>query len=358
MALDLVKSVRICEVGMRDGLQNEKAIALDANGVPMIDKKGNFVYKDALNEDGTVKLSKSGKPVKESFVLSVDQKVELLTKMIDAGFKVIEVGSFVHPRAVPQMANTDEVFKAINAIGVPEDVELSALIPNERGVTRAIDCGCNKVKFNVSVSEGHNLANMNCTTAESVAKIKPCADLAHDNGIDMSGSISMAFGSPWDYDGIPYEDVAKIIEAYLAAGVTEISLSDASGMAYPTQVYDICTRAKKDYPEASWWLHFHNTRGLAIANIFAGMQAGMYQFDASFAGVGGCNFVPNATGNVATEDVVHALDQMGIATGIDLDKCMAISRRVVEMLNHSTDSYILKAGATKDLRFEMPKGQL
>lgn len=357
MALDLVKKVRICEVGMRDGLQNEKEISFDENGVPMRDKAGNFIYKNAVDENGQPKLSKSGKPVKEPFVLSVEDKVELLKRMFDAGYKVIEVGSFVHPVRVPQMANTDEVFKAILADGVPEDVELRALIPNARGVDRAIACGCKKVKLNVSASKGHNLANLNCTPAESVAKFKECVDKAEANDIGISGSISMAFGSPWDYNGVPVDDVKEIVEAYLNVGIKEISLSDASGMAYPTQVYDICTEMKKCYPEAEWWLHFHNTRGMALANILAGMQAGFYQFDASFAGVGGCNFVPNATGNVATEDVVHALDQISVATGIDLDKCIAIGHRVVEMLRHDTDSYILKAGATKDLRLALPKGQ-
>ncbi len=357
MSLELVKNARICEVGLRDGLQNEKAIAFDEAGVPKRDKAGNFIYKDAVDEQGNPVLSPSGKAVKAPFVLTVDQKVELISDMIDAGFKVIEVGSFVHPVKVPQMANTDEVFKAILAKGVPDDVELRALIPNVRGVDRAIECGCKKVKLNVSASKGHNIANLNRTPAESVAGFKECVDKAHDNGIDISGSISMAFGSPWDHDGLPVSDVKEIIEAYLNVGITEISLSDASGMAYPTQVYDICTEVKKDYPEATWWLHFHNTRGLAIANIFAGMQAGFYQFDSSFAGVGGCNFIPNATGNVATEDVIHALSEMNVNTGIDLHKSIAISKKVVSMLEHDTDSYVLKAGATKDLKFELPKKQ-
>lgn len=357
MALNLVENVRICEVGMRDGLQNEKAIAFDAAGVPMRNKAGNFIHKDAMDENGQPVLSKSGKPVKAPFVLTVEQKVELLKKLIAAGFKVIEVGSFVHPVKVPQMANTDEVFKAILAEGIPSDVELRALIPNARGVDRAIACGCNKVKLNVSASKGHNLANLNCTPSESVAGFKACVEKAEANGIGISGSISMAFGSPWDYNGLPVDDVKEIVEAYMNVGIKEISLSDASGMAYPTQVYDICTEMKKCYPEVDWWLHFHNTRGLAIANIFAGMQAGFYQFDASFAGVGGCNFIPNATGNVATEDVIHALDQMGVNSGVDLDQCIAIGKRVVEMLQHDTDSYILRAGASKDLRLELPKGQ-
>ena len=314
MGFDYVKKVRICEVGLRDGLQNEKTI------------------------------------------LTTDQKVELLRDMIDAGLKVIEVGSFVHPVKVPQMANTDEVVKVLKE-EVPADVELRAFIPNLRGVDRAIACGCTKVKLNVSASKGHNLANLNRLPSETVAGFGECVEKAHANGIDISGSISMAFGSPWD-DEIPIDDVKEIVEAYIKTGVTEISLSDASGMAYPSQVYDICTEMKKSYPEVKWWLHFHNTRGLAIANIIAGMQAGFSQFDASFAGVGGCPFVPNAAGNVATEDVLHALDEMGVETGVDVDKVIAIGRKVTGMLGHTADSYILKAGKSADLTLELPKGQI
>lgn len=305
------KKVYLCEVGLRDGLQNEK------------------------HADGT------------ALVLTVDQKVELLKNMIDAGFKTIEVGSFMHPKYVPQMANTDDVFKAMQEIGVPEDVELRALIPNKRGVDRAIACGCKKVKLNVSASEGHNKANLNRTVEESLASFKETAEYARDNGLDISGSISCAYGSPWE-GVVPMGDVKKCIEAYMAAGITEISLSDAAGMAMPNQVYDICSEVRKQYPENSWWLHFHNTRGLAIANIIAGMQAGMTNFDAAFAGVGGCNFIPNATGNVSTEDVLHAMEGMGVDTGIDLVKAIANGKLVQEMIGHTADSYVLKAGRNCD----------
>ena len=166
--------------------------------------------------------------------------------------------------------------------------------------------------------------------------------------MDISGSISMAFGSPWERN-IPLSDVQELVDAYLAAGVTEISLSDASGQANPRQVYEICTEMAARYPQVDWWLHFHNTRGLGIANIVAGMQAGFTRFDASFAGVGGCPFVPGAAGNVATEDVLHLFEQMGVQTGVDLQAMLTVSRRVVELLGHPTDSYVLKAGRSDDL---------
>ncbi|MCH5138788.1 hydroxymethylglutaryl-CoA lyase [Clostridiaceae bacterium UIB06] len=310
--MDLVKEITLCEVGTRDGLQSEAKI------------------------------------------LTTEEKVELINMMGNAGFKVIEVGSFVSPKAVPQMANTDEVF---NAITQKDDVQYRALIANARGVDRAVACGCKKVKLNVSASKAHNLANLNKTPEESVAGFKECVDKALENGIDISGSISMAFGSPWDKE-IPIQDVKDIVQAYLNVGITEISLSDASGMAYPTQVYDMCTEMKKAFPQVNWWLHFHNTRGLGIANIVAGMQAGITQFDSSFAGVGGCPFVPGAAGNVSTEDIIHMCDEMGVVTGVNLDKSMAVSRKVVEIVGHNTDSYLLRAGKSKDLIRELPKGQI
>ena len=301
--MKLPSSITLCEVGLRDGLQNE------------------------------------------TYILNTEQKLEMLRGLIDAKFPVIEVGSFMHPRAVPQMANTDEVFKAIGDV---PGVELRALIPNLRGIQRAIDCGCKKVKLNVSASRQHNLKNLNMTPEESVAGFASCVDAAVENGIAISGSISMPFASPWE-GRITEGDVDAIIEAYLKVGITEISLSDTSGMAVPNQVYNLCCHIKEKYPQATWWLHFHNTRGLAMANIMAAMEAGMDRFDSSFGGLGGCPFVPGAAGNISTEDVLHLCEESGIATGIDITKVIELSRKLKELLNHDMDSYILRAGRSCDL---------
>ena len=300
---NLPSSITLCEVGLRDGLQNEKTL------------------------------------------LPTQEKVSLLRGLIDTGFKVIEVGSFMHPKAVPQMADTDEVYKAIGDV---PGVELRALIPNLRGVQRAVDCGCKKVKLNVSASRQHNLKNLNMTPEESVAGFAGCVQAAKENGIAISGSISMPFASPWE-GRTPVEDVDSIIQAYLDVGITEISLSDASGMAIPNQVYQLCTHVREKYPEATWWLHFHNTRGLAMANILAAMEAGMTQFDSSFGGLGGCPFVPGAAGNISTEDVLNLCDESNIETGVDIVKVMELSKRLRGLLDHDLDSYILRAGRAKDL---------
>lgn len=300
---NLPSAITLCEVGLRDGLQNEKTL------------------------------------------LSTETKVTLLRGLIDAGFKVIEAGSFMHPKAVPQMADTDEVYKAVGEV---PGVELRALIPNLRGVKRAADCGCKKVKLNVSASRQHNLKNLNMTPEESVAGFADCVQAAEEKGIAISGSISMPFASPWE-GRIPLRAIESIIEAYLKVGITEISLSDASGMGVPNHVYQLCAHVRKQYPKVSWWLHFHNTRGLAIANIMAAMEAGMTQFDSSFGGLGGCPFVPGAAGNVATEDVLNLCDEMGIATGVDLVQVMELSRTLKGLLNHDLDSCVLRAGRAKDL---------
>ena len=298
MSLYTGKTITLCEVGPRDGLQNEQKI------------------------------------------LSTDEKVCLIERAVSSGFKVVEVGSFMSPKAVPQMADTDEVFRRL---AKAPGVEYRALIANMKGLERAAACGCVKTKLNVSASETHNLKNLNCTPAESVARFAPIVEAAKEKKIEVSGSISMAFGSPWDSE-IPVSTVCSIIDAYLAAGVSEISLSDASGQAYPGQVYDICGEMKKRYPEVKFWLHFHNTRGLGIANILAGIEAGFTNFDSAFAGVGGCPFVPGATGNVASEDVVHAMKGCGVHTGIDLDMAIETARRVAEAVGHPTDSSMLRAG--------------
>ena len=327
MSLYTGKTVTLCEVGPRDGLQNERTI------------------------------------------LTTDEKVRLIERAVTSGFKVVEAGSFVSPKAVPQMADTDEVFRRLTKAS---GVEYRALIANRKGLERAALCGCTKVKLNVSASETHNLKNLNCTPAESAARFAPIVEAAKNPAaagiaapensadgsatalpqrIEVSGSISMAFGSPWDKE-ISMDTVCSIVDAYLAAGVTEISLSDASGQAYPGQVYDMCCEMKKRYPEVKFWLHFHNTRGLGIANILAGIEAGFTNFDSAFAGVGGCPFVPGATGNVASEDVIHAMKGCDVHTGIDLDMAIETARRVRDAVGHPTDSFLLRAGRADRILIE------
>ena len=301
--MNLPEKVTICEVGLRDGLQNEKKI------------------------------------------INTEKKLELANKLIDAGFKVIELGSFMSPKAVPQMADTDELFKKLGEVN---GVEMRALIANIKGVERAAICGCRKVKINVSASRLHNLSNLNKTPEESVAGFEEIVTLANKHGISVSGSISMPFGSPWEGE-ISIESIKSIIKAYLDVGITEISLSDASGMAVPNQVYSICSNMQENYPQVKWWLHFHNTRGMGIANILAAMLTGITNFDSSFCGLGGCPFVPGAAGNVCSEDVVHMMDEMGVKTDINITRLLELAKKVQQLVGHEADSYLLRAGPSKNL---------
>ncbi len=294
----------ICEVGPRDGLQNEKKI------------------------------------------LDIDTKVKLINDVVAAGIKIVEIGSFVHPKAVPQLADTDEVAKRIRR---SPDVEYRALVSNVRGVERAIAAGVTKVKLTVSASESHNKKNWNRSTQQVIHDFDDCIRLAAENRIEVSGAISTAFGCPFE-GAIAVQQVVEIIKAFEKIGIREISLSDTTGMAYPRQVYEMAVTVQQLFPQNEWWLHLHNTRGLALANIMAGLQAGIIRFDASFAGLGGCPFAPGASGNVATEDVVHMLELMGVKTGVDLDKIIGVANVVTQQVEHQTESFILKAGKSKTLQ--------
>lgn len=301
--MKLPSSITLCEVGLRDGLQNEQQI------------------------------------------LSTQEKLALLLGLIDAGFSVIEAGSFMNPKAVPQMADTDALFKAAGTI---PGVRLRALAANLHGLERAAACGCRNVKLNISASRQHNLRNLNMTLEQCMAGFSSCAKAAAEHAIHLSGSISMPFASPWE-GKIPQSDVETVIEAYLKAGITELSLSDASGMAVPGQVFDLCRHVRRNYPNVSWWLHFHNTRGLAMANLLAAMEAGMNQFDSSIGGLGGCPFVPGAAGNISTEDVLNLCEESQIATGIDLTKVLKLSSNLARHYAGHMDSYLLRSGRPKDV---------
>lgn len=306
--MEFTSNITVCEVGLRDGMQIEKRI------------------------------------------LTVDEKLEMIHRLERAGVRVIEVGSFMHPRAVPQMANTDEVFRNLEQL---PGVEYRTLVPNLRGVLRAIDCGCKKVKLNISASKGHNKANINKLPLETMQGFAACADTARSGGLEVSGSIACPFGSPWD-PVISVDEIREIIDAYLAVGVTEISISDAPGMAMPLQVYQLMTKLNACYPECKFILHFHNTRGMGISNVLAGLQAGITWFDGSLAGTGGCPFIPGAAGNVSTEDIVHMAHCQGIETGIDLHMLMEAGCRLEELMGHPGDSYVLRAGTNADICKTIP----
>lgn len=295
--------VIISEVGPRDGLQNEKTL------------------------------------------FSIEQKVELIERAAQAGARIIEIGSFVHPKAVPQMADTDEVAKRIRRL---PSVEYRALIMNLKGLERAEAAGVMKVKLTASASRAHSMANSNRTPEEVVRSFKECADYAAAHGMELSGAIPTSFGCSLE-GKVPLEQVLSVADCFREMGVRELSLSDTTGMANPRQVYSYSKQVLEEYPDVVWNLHFHNTRGMGMSNVVAGMLAGITRFDASFAGLGGCPFAPGASGNIATEDVVHMCHEMGVETGYDLDALLSIGKSIQEMLGRQTDSAILRAGKCSDI---------
>ncbi|MDF2501277.1 MAG: Hydroxymethylglutaryl-CoA lyase [Anaerosporomusa subterranea] len=303
--------VTICEVGLRDGLQNEKNI------------------------------------------LNVEEKLQLLDRAVESGVKVIEIGSFVHPKAVPQMADTDQVVQKMQKIA---GVEYRALVANLKGVERAHAAGLTKVKLTVSASEAHCINNFNKTPVEMIEGFASCMEFISKNNMEVSGAISTSFGCPFQ-GKVPVEQVENAVRGFLKLGITELSLSDTTGMANPRQVYELGSYMVKAFPQVQWVMHFHNTRDMALANIAAGIEAGVRTFDGAFAGLGGCPFAPGASGNVATEDVVHMLHEMGIDTGIDLLKAMDTARLAAKLVGHEAASSVLKAGRCEDITTEKAQHQ-
>ncbi|MEN6566272.1 MAG: hydroxymethylglutaryl-CoA lyase [Veillonellales bacterium] len=303
--------VTICEVGLRDGLQNEKKL------------------------------------------FSVEEKLQLLNSVVASGVKVIEVGSFVHPKAVPAMADTG---KLVEAMEKTDGVEYRVLVPNLKGVERAYAAGIKKVKLTVSASEAHCINNFNKKPLEMMEAFASCVDFAANNNMEVSGAISTSFGCPFQ-GKVPVQQVENVVRGFLKLGITELSLSDTTGMANPRQVFELASHMIQTFPQVKWVMHFHNTRDMALANIVAGIQAGIRTFDSAFAGLGGCPFAPGASGNVATEDVIHMLHEMGINTGINLEKAIETARLAEQMVGHKAGGSVLVAGRCEDLAKQQAKRQ-
>ena len=218
------------------------------------------------------------------------------------------------------------------------------------------DAGLTKAKLTVSASEAHCLANFNSTPVSMVEGFADCAEFAAQNRMVLSGAISTSFGCPFQ-GRVPVEQVENVVRSFVKLGITELSLSDTTGMANPRQVHELGTHMIRMFPEVKWVMHFHNTRDMALANIVTAIQAGIRMFDGAFAGLGGCPFAPGASGNVASEDVIHMLHEMGIDTGIDLLKAMDTARLAAGFVGHPAASAVLKAGRCVDLVKEKAQGQ-
>ena len=297
--------IKIVEVGARDGLQNE------------------------------------------SKILGEGERLALIRRMADAGLRAIEIGSFVSSRWVPQMAGSgpliEKALRERDEGKFPAGVEFSALVPNPRGMEDALAVGIERVAVFGSATESFAKKNLNCTIAESFERFASVMRMAKPRKIKVRGYLSMCFGCPFEGE-VPEARVVKLARQMIELGVYEVSIGDTIGVANPRQVRSLVAKLARAVGEKRLALHFHDTRGTALANVLAGLDLGVRTFDSSLGGLGGCPYAPAATGNVATEDVVYMLHGMGYQTGIDLQKLVDLNKWLEPLIGHPLPSRVGRAG--------------
>ncbi len=269
-----------------------------------------------------------------------EQKIEMANRLATTGLTRIEVTSFMSPKAVPQMADAEQVMAGL--VRVP-GVSWEPLVPNVRGTERALATNPDKVQVVLAASDTFNLKNIRMTIKDSLRSIGEIMPLAQAAGVPVIAAIATSFGCPFEGE-VPEDRLLGIIGRLLELGAQEVSIADTTGMANPLQVERIMSRVLDRWPRVPFGLHFHNTRGMGLANVLAGLHAGVTTYDGSVGGIGGCPFAPKATGNVSTEDVVHMLHEMGVQTGIDLDALIGCAVRMSEILGNELPGQVMKAG--------------
>ena len=289
--------VRIIEMGPRDGLQNEKM------------------------------------PV------SVEARIAFVEALVGAGLNTVEVGAFVSPKAIPQMASSDAVLRGVAHM---TGAEFHVLVPNEKGYDAARAAGAKVVSVFAAASEGFSRANINCTVAESIERFKPVMERAKADGVRVRGYISCVLGCPFDGEIKP-KAVADLAKTLWDLGCYEISLGDTIGVGTPDKAKQMLRAVSANVPAAKLAMHFHDTYGQALANLYAGLEEGVRVIDAAAGGLGGCPYAPGATGNVATEDVVYMLEGMGISTGVDMEKLLAATNEMSGVLGKPPVSRVASA---------------
>ena len=300
----------------------------------------NYPLHAQITEVGT----RDGFQAERAFI-PTGQKIEFIDRLADAGVPRIEATSFVSPRAVPQLADAAEVMAGVDRTRA---TVLAALVPNKRGALRAAEAAVDEMVVFVSASESHNRKNVNRTVEESLAGFEDVARVADEAGIAVSGAIAVSFGCPFEGEVAP-ERVGEVARRFQQLGFAGASLGDTTGMATPPLVAAAVAAVREAAPGLGLGLHFHNTRGIGLANVMAGLGLGVDRYESSFGGIGGCPFAPKATGNICTEDLVYLLEEMGIDTGIDLRKLSAIACDVETAVGHELPGQIMKAGPRLDL---------
>ena len=279
-----------------------------------------------------------------------DVKIHWIESLFTSGIDIIQLGSFVHPEKVPQMADTDSLFRYFSEMGnKPENVTLSGLILNEKGLERGLACGVEMFCMGVSASETHSKKNTGMTPKEALPRILSMAKNAELAGKKVQASVQSAFGCGFE-GPIAKEKVLDIVKAYLNAGIRNISLADTAGHAQPEQVEDLYSTIRQLDPEMEMACHFHNTYGLGLANCYAALKNGVTYFKSAFGGLGGCPFTKLPAGNVSTEDLVHSLQRMGVRKDIKLDVLLDVAREVSIFFNRELPGYILKSGSIVDFQ--------
>lgn len=289
--------VRIVEVGPRDGLQNEKT------------------------------------------AVSIAARIAFIEALVGAGLHTVEVGAFVSPKAIPQMVGSDQVLRGVNH---HPDSEFHVLVPNEKGYEAARAAGARVIAVFASASEGFSRANINCSVAESIERFKPVVNRAKADGIKVRGYISCVLGCPYDGEVKP-QAVVDIARTLWEFGCYEISLGDTIGVGTPVKARQLLRAVAGTVPIAHLAMHFHDTYGQALANLYAGMEEGARVIDSAAGGLGGCPYAPGATGNVATEDVVYMLEGMGIATGVDMARLVAATNAISKLIGRPPVSRVAAA---------------
>lgn len=292
---------------------------------------------------------RDGFQIEPTYIPTTD-KIQLIDRLSNTGLAKIEATSFTSPKAIPNLADAAEVMEGIERHPA---VDYVALIPNAKGVERALACQTNELNFVMSASDSHGRANLRMTAEQSLGQFADMVALTDGHDVRLNASISTAFGCPFE-GTVPAERVLDIIARIADLGIAGITLCDTTGMANPLQVAALCEAVNARYPRLLLTLHPHNTRGMGLANALAAWQVGVRHFDAALGGLGGCPFAPGASGNICTEDLVHMFETMGVDTGVDLDALMAASQTLPGLIGHDTPGQVVKAG-TSERRYPLPE---
>ena len=288
-------------------------------------------------------VTRDGFQIESNFIPTED-KVRLIDAMSQCGFAKIEVTSFTSPKAIPMLRDAEEVMGKIKRVA---GVEYTVLVPNLRGAERALESRADEFNLVMSTSETHNLANLRMTREKSFAGLAEVIRYV-DGKTPINVSLSTAFGCPMEGD-VPQEVVEQFCQRFADLGVRGLTICDTTGMANPAQVTKMSESLQKKFPQLQMTMHFHNTRGMGLANVLAAVQSGIIRFDGSLGGLGGCPYAPGASGNISSEDAIHMLDAMGYDTGINIPKLLDLARELPHIVGHSVPGQVAKAGRSCDL---------